>query len=155
MDISLFKRMGVHDGKMVNEHLYGMPPHWKSEAGKKADSDKSCIKHGTVKDKPNMQYFADGGSVQKSRPMLGGPGSILSKEAVEYHKNRKHYDQNGRQLDADGGFVKKFKPIENCGSGWADSIKKYGMPGKKADGGKVSRKKLAVGAVAKIRKDQY
>lgn len=113
MDTSLFKRMGVHDGKMVNEHLYGMPPHWKSEAGKKADSDKSCIKHGTVKDKPNMQYFAD------------------------------------------GGFVKKFKPIENCGSGWADSIKKYGMPGKKADGGKVSRKKLAVGAVAKIRKDQY
>lgn len=95
MDTSLFKRMGVHDGKVVNEHLYGMPPHWKTESGKdntRGHSDKTCIEHGTVKDKPNRPYYAEGGEV--SRKKAGAAGSIF-------------------------------------------------------------RKKLAVGAVAKIRKDQY
>jgi hypothetical protein len=100
VDTSLFKRMGVHDGRMVNEHLYGMPASWKGETGRDSThSDKTCIKHGSVKDKANRPYYAKGGAV------CGGPGSILSAEAREYHRTRKHYDQNGRQLDAEGGAV--------------------------------------------------
>ena len=64
MDVSLYKRMGVHDGRMDNEHLYGMPNSWKSETGRDAShSDKSCIKHASLVDKPNMQYYSEGGDV--------------------------------------------------------------------------------------------
>lgn len=227
MDTSLFKRMGVHGARVENEHLYGMPAHWKTESGKdntKGHSDKTCVKHGTVKDKPNRPYYARGGHVSLADAMesgrnmmkapkknivrkdysaenkkvfdaggvshmsgggfaklperLGGPGSCLSKEAQEFHKNRHHYDQNGRQLDSKGGNVGRKKAGAG-GSIFRDSMVDPNMArlfGRKrvnkkakaeaaaampqedagmAKGGKACRKKLAVGAVAKIRKGQY
>jgi hypothetical protein len=109
MDTSLFKRMGVHGGRIENEHLYGMPAKWKGESGRdRTYSDKTCIEHGTMKNKPNMKYYAKGGRVgDESGLCYGG-----------------NYSEGG------------------------DICAEKGRPNK-------SRKKLAVGAVAKIRKGQY
>ena len=117
MDVSLFKRMGVHNGRIENEHLYGMPASWKRETGKdRTHSDKTCIKHGTVKDKPNMRYYANGGRVgDESGLSFGG-----------------NYSEGGDICAEKQNFEKPS-----------------------SDKTKIRRKKLAVGAVAKIRKGQY
>lgn len=91
MDTSLYKRMGVHSGTVVNEHLFGMPSGWKQQTGSdRTHSDKTCIKFGSEKDKPNRAYYADGGEVSVE------PSGI----SVASQKRRKRSDKLKRIFGA-------------------------------------------------------
>ena len=154
MDISLYKRMGVHDGKVMNEHLYGMPHSWRSESGSdhtRGHSDKSCIKHGTTENKPNMRYYAEGGAVEGSpdgapkkmksySDVAKGLGDLLHKRYVE--PGQKHRKKMKEMSDKD-----KATNLLTKG-------RYYNEGGEVCEKGS-RRKRLAVGAVAKIRKGQY
>jgi hypothetical protein len=102
MDDSLFKKMGIHDGRAPNAHLYSMPSNWKARSGEDAaHSDTTCVKHGSsrgiAQDKPNMQYHAKGGKV------MGGPGTTLPEMTQKYNEDRKKSKE--RHGFADGGQV--------------------------------------------------
>ena len=119
----------------------------------------------THSDKSRM-HLKEGGAAktraERGSHRMGENGAgILSKEAAEFHKNRKHYDQNGRQLDANGGRAKKGISDSHAGMtydrGWKypDGSRPDGKRIDRAEGGPASKSVLNNSPEMQERRKRY